>query len=141
MRGGVVLEVAQRGVDLVFLSPDERVLPGGGHDAVDVAVVEVFQAGGEPLVLMVAQHELQLAGEVVQVLAGVEQVHDLGGLRELGGGDSPDLIPVTRLSRRLMWSRCAQCLSGQAWRDSFGCFGSVGRAFREAILNTSSHGR
>jgi hypothetical protein len=52
-----------------------------------------------------------------------------------------DLIPVTRLSRRLMWSRCAQCLSGQAWRDSFGCFGSVGRAFREAILNASSHGR
>jgi hypothetical protein len=52
-----------------------------------------------------------------------------------------DLIPVTRLSRRLMWSRCAQCLSGQAWRDSFGCFGSVGRAFREAILNAASHGR
>jgi hypothetical protein len=36
-----------------------------------------------------------------------------------------DLIPVPRLSRGLMWSRCAQCLSGQAWRDSFGCFGSV----------------
>src|SRR5208283_1475755 len=59
-------------------------------DAVDVAVVEVLQAGGEPFVLSVQQHELQLAGEVVDVLAGVEQVHDLGGLRELGGGDVPD---------------------------------------------------
>jgi hypothetical protein len=36
----------------------------------------------------------------VDVLAGVEQVDDLGGLGELRGGDVPDLIPVTRLSRR-----------------------------------------
>ena len=84
-------ESPQRAVDLVFLFiADERVLPGGGRGAVDVTVVEVFQAGGEPLVLMVQQHELQRAGEVVQVLAGVEQVHDLGGLRELRGSDSPD---------------------------------------------------
>jgi hypothetical protein len=33
------------------------------------------------------------------VLAGVEQVDDLGGLGELAGGDAPDLIPVPRLSR------------------------------------------
>jgi hypothetical protein len=36
-----------------------------------------------------------------------------------------DLIPMPRLSRRLIWSRCAQCLIGQAWRDSFSCHGSV----------------
>ena len=42
------------------------------------------------MVLAVEQHELQAAGEVVQVLAGVEQVHDLGGLGELVGGDAPD---------------------------------------------------
>jgi hypothetical protein len=54
-----------------------------------VAVVEVLRAGSEPFVLAVAQHELQLAGEVVQVLAGVEQVHDPGGPGKLGGGDVP----------------------------------------------------
>jgi putative transposase len=40
-------------------------------------VVEVIEAGGEPLVLAVKKRELQAAGEAVQVLAGVEQVHDL----------------------------------------------------------------
>jgi hypothetical protein len=40
----------------------------------------------------------------------VEQVHDLGGLGELARDEVPDLIPVTRLSRGLIWSRCAQCL-------------------------------
>src|SRR5450631_2934352 len=34
------------------------------------------------------QHELEPASEVVEVLAGVVEVHDLGG-RELGGGDVP----------------------------------------------------
>ena len=53
-------------------------------------MVEVLQAGGEPFVFLVAEHELQEAGEVVQVLAGVEQVHDLGGLGELAAGDVPD---------------------------------------------------
>ncbi len=57
---GVVLEVAERGADLVFLDAREGVFAGGGHDAVDVAVVEVFEAGGEPFVLAVAEHELQL---------------------------------------------------------------------------------
>jgi hypothetical protein len=60
--------------------------------------------------VLVAEHELQDAGELVQVLAGVVEVDDLGGLGEFRGGDAPDLIPVTRLSRGLIWSRCAQCL-------------------------------
>jgi hypothetical protein len=39
---------------------------------------------------VVPEYELQDAGQVVQVLAGVEQVHDLRRLGELGGGDVPD---------------------------------------------------
>jgi hypothetical protein len=60
--------------------------------------------------VLVAEHELQDAGELVQVLAGVVEIDDLGGLGELRAGDAPDLIPVTLLSRRFIWSRCAQCL-------------------------------
>src|SRR5260221_4429656 len=51
--GGVVLEVAQGGVDLVFLHAFEGVLAGRGDDAVDVAVVEVLQPGGEPFLFPV----------------------------------------------------------------------------------------
>jgi len=40
--------------------------------------------------MLVAEHELQDAGELVEVLAGVEQVHDLGGFGEPGGSDVPD---------------------------------------------------
>jgi hypothetical protein len=63
---------------------------GGGADAVEVAVVEAVQAGGEPFVALVAEHELQDAGEVVEVLAGMPDIDDLGGLGELAGGDVPD---------------------------------------------------
>ncbi len=38
----------------------------------------------------VAEHELQKAGEVVQVLADVPDIADLGGLGERGTGDAPD---------------------------------------------------
>ena len=56
---------------------------GGGADAVDVAVVEVVQAGGGPFVALVAEHELQDAGEVVEVPAGMPDTGDLGGLGNL----------------------------------------------------------
>jgi hypothetical protein len=62
-------------------------------------VVQVFEPGGEPVLFVVQEHELQQAGEVMQVLAGVVEVDDLSGFGELGGGDVPDLIPVPRLSR------------------------------------------
>jgi hypothetical protein len=88
--GGVVLEVAEGGVQLVLLDAGEGERAGGGRDAVDVAVAGVFQPGGEPFVFVVQQHELQQAGEVVDVLAGVVEVHDLGGPGELAGGDAPD---------------------------------------------------
>jgi len=48
---------------------------------------------------VVAEHELQQLGQVVQVLAGVMQVDDLRRLGEMPGGQVPDLIPVPRLSR------------------------------------------
>ena len=86
--GGVVLEVAESGVDLGFLDTFEGVLASCPDDAVDVAAVEVLQAGGEPFLLVVQQHELQPAGKVVDVLAGMVKVGDLGRLRELGGGDA-----------------------------------------------------
>ena len=88
--GRVVEEVAELPLGLVFLDAFEGVFADGGLDAVDVAVVEVFEAGGEPFVPAVAEHELQGAGEGVQVLAGVVEVDDLGGLGELVRGDAPD---------------------------------------------------
>jgi hypothetical protein len=48
---------------------------------------------------LVAEHELQQAGEVVQVLTCVIEIDNLGGFGEFGAGDGPDLIPVPRLSR------------------------------------------
>ena len=50
---GVVLEVAQGRVELVFLDALEGVGAGGVADAVDVAVAGVLEAGGEPVVLAV----------------------------------------------------------------------------------------
>ncbi|MHB1820789.1 MAG: ATP-binding protein [Streptosporangiaceae bacterium] len=52
-----MLEVAEGGADLVLLHALERVFPGSGRDAVDVAVVEVLQAGREPLVHAIASNE------------------------------------------------------------------------------------
>jgi len=58
--------------------------------------------------VLVAEHEFQEASEVVQVLAGVVEVNDLGGFGESAGGDVPDLIPVTRLSRCARDHACVQ---------------------------------
>ena len=91
--GGVVQEVAEFLAGLVFfLDSFEGVSADGGLDAVDVAVVEVFEAGGEPFVPSAAEHELQGPGEGVQVLAGVVEVDDLGGLGYLK-------LPAGRLRR------------------------------------------
>ena len=53
-------------------------------------MVQVVQPCGEPLFALVAEHELQDAGELVQVLAGMVEVHDLGGLGKFLRGDGPD---------------------------------------------------
>src|ERR1019366_3547892 len=70
--GRVVLEVAG-GVQLGFPGAFEGIVAGGRADAVDVAVVEGFEAGVEPCVFPVPEHELEGPREVVEVLAGVEQ--------------------------------------------------------------------
>ncbi|MGO9726836.1 MAG: hypothetical protein ACLPN6_16045 [Streptosporangiaceae bacterium] len=99
--GRVVLEVAQGRIQLVFRDALEREDAGGLADPVDIAVVQVLQAGGEPFVFLVAEDEFQLAGEVVEVLAGVEQAGDLGGLGEFRGGDAPD--PGRASPRMVSW--------------------------------------
>ena len=53
-------------------------------------MVKVFHPGGEPIILLVPEHELKGAGEVVQVLAGVIEIDDLGRFGEFRGGDVPD---------------------------------------------------
>ncbi len=63
------------------------------------AGVQLGQAGRQPVVFVVAEHEFQESGQLVQVLAGVVQVDDLGGFGEVLAGEVPDLIPVPRLSR------------------------------------------
>jgi hypothetical protein len=96
---GVVLEVAQGGLEAVGFGAGQGEGAGGGADRGDVAVVEVGEPLLEPVLVVVAEDELQEPGELVQVLAGVVEVDDLGGLGEVPGGQVPDLIPVPRLSR------------------------------------------
>jgi hypothetical protein len=61
-----------------FLDAGEGVDTGRVADAGE-GVVEVLKAGGKPFLLVVAEHELQAAGEVMQVLAGVVEVDDVHG--------------------------------------------------------------
>jgi hypothetical protein len=106
----VVLEVAEGGVQLVFLHPGEGVLARGGDDAADVAVVEVLQAGGEPFVRAVAEHELQDAGEAVEVLAGVVEVDDITVIALWLGHEQ---IATTNICQRgLSESGAVSCVCG-----------------------------
>jgi Putative restriction endonuclease len=67
MRGRVVLEVPQRGVQLVLLDTGEGVGAGGGADAVDVAVVQVLEVGGVGVSISKFQHRVP---DVAMVRAG-----------------------------------------------------------------------
>src|SRR5262249_59168005 len=89
---GVGLEVAQGGVEIAGLAAGEGEGAGGGADRGDVAGVEFAEPGGEPFLAVVAEGEFQQPGQVVQVLAGVIQVDDLGGFREVPGGEVPDPV-------------------------------------------------
>jgi len=51
--------------------------------------------------VLVAEHEFQEASEVVQVLAGVVEVNDLGGFGESAGGDVPD--PGGAVAQMVSW--------------------------------------
>lgn len=56
----------------------------------DVAGVEVDQPGGQPVTVVFAEGGCELAGEVVDVLASVVEVHDRGGFGQDCGGQVPD---------------------------------------------------
>ncbi len=55
----------------------------------DVAGVEVDQPGGQPVTVVFAEGGCELAGEVVDVLASVVEVHDRGGQVPDPGGAIP----------------------------------------------------
>ncbi|HEX9519471.1 MAG TPA: hypothetical protein VF940_25240, partial [Streptosporangiaceae bacterium] len=46
----------------------------------DVTVIQLVQTRGQPVLLAVAEHELQQFCQVMQVLAGVIEVDDRSGL-------------------------------------------------------------
>ena len=56
----------------------------------NVAGVEVGQPGGQPVGVLVAEDGGEACGKVVQVLAGVVDVHDRGGFGQDRGGQVPD---------------------------------------------------
>src|ERR1022692_284720 len=87
---GVVLEVAQGCLEAGGLAAGQGEGPGGGGDRGDVAGAGVGEPGVQPVLLVVAEHELQQFRQVVQVLAGVEHAGDLGGLGEVLAGQVPD---------------------------------------------------
>jgi len=70
MRGRALCSKYPQGcVQLILLGAHEGIDPGSLADAVDVAVVQVVQAAGQPVVALAAEHQIEDAGEVVQVLA------------------------------------------------------------------------
>ena len=85
----VALEVAELFVQLVGFDAVQGVGAGGGDDRVDVAGIQFAEAAGQPLG-RVGGDEGQVVREVVQVLAGVLDVHDVGGVRVEGLGHGPD---------------------------------------------------
>jgi hypothetical protein len=96
---GVVREVGQGLVTFAGQGAEEVQAAAGGQDRRDVAVVEFVQASGEPVVAVAGQQPGSEVSQVMQVLAGVIQVDDLGCRGEQLAGEVPDLIPVPRLSR------------------------------------------
>jgi hypothetical protein len=107
---GVDFEVAELAVAFTGQAADEVQVAASGEQGVDVAGVEFLQAGGEPVVAVAAQQPGGEAGQLVDVFAGVVEIDDLRGFGEVLGGEVPDLIPVPRLSRCRILSRCRQWL-------------------------------
>ena len=71
------------------LTPVERVLAGGVDDGADVPGVQLGVAVCQPL-RRVGGDEGQVAGQVGEVLAGVVDVGDVGGVGVKGPGHGPD---------------------------------------------------
>ena len=97
---GIGLEVGQGLVSLGGQAADELQAAAGGQQGGDVPGVELGEALGEPVVAVAAEQPGGEGGQLVDVLAGVVEVDDLGGGGEVLAGQVPDLIPVPRLSRR-----------------------------------------
>jgi hypothetical protein len=96
---GIGLEVGQGLVSLGGQAADELQAAAGGQQGGDVPGVELGEALGEPVVAVAAEQPGGEGGQLVDVLAGVVEVDDLGGGGEVLAGQVPDLIPVPRLSR------------------------------------------
>ena len=56
----------------------------------DVAGVEIGDAGVQPVGVLVAEDAGEARGQLVQVLAGVVDVHDRGSFGQDRGGEVPD---------------------------------------------------
>src|SRR6266704_1111325 len=77
---GLEVVVAHRCLEFAGLAAGQGEGAGGGADGGNVAVVEVGEPGVQPAGFAGAEHELQQFRQVVQVLAGVIEVDDRGGL-------------------------------------------------------------
>ena len=77
-------------------------------------MVELAQPGGEPAAVVVAEHEGEQPGEVVQVLAGVVEVHDLGVFGEVLACQVPDPVRAVAGDGQLadVPGAAAACLNG-----------------------------
>ena len=79
---GIDLEVGQLLVAFAGQRAGELQVPSGGEQGGDIPGVEFGEALGKPVRVTFAQEAGGEDGEVVDVLAGVVEVNDLGGGRE-----------------------------------------------------------
>jgi hypothetical protein len=96
---GVDLEVAEGLVSLTGQQADELEVAAGGEQGGDVAGIELVESCDEPVLVAGAEQPGCQVSEIVDVLAGVVEVDDLGGGREQLTGQVPDLISAARSTR------------------------------------------
>ena len=87
---GVGLEVGQGLVAVGGQAAGEFEAASGGEQGGDVPGVEFGEAAGEPVLAVAAQQPGGEGGQLVDVLAGVVEVGDLGGGGEVLIGQVPD---------------------------------------------------
>lgn len=87
---GVGFEIGQLFVGVAGGVAGEHKAGGLGNEGVDVIGVEVGEPDGQPVGVTLAENGCERGGEIVQVLAGVVDVHDRGGFGRDRGGPVPD---------------------------------------------------